>query len=202
MKNQSLLVLLLCACVYVLGCKPEATENKAETEAAETAAPTMSKQDSIKRGAYLVTIMGCNDCHSPKIFTKAGEMLFDTTRLLSGHPAGDPDPSLGKKGSTTPQEGIVAGIDFTSYIGPWGHSFAANLTPDVTGLGQWTFDMFKKAFTEGKFHAMDNGRPIMPPMPWQNFAHANNEDVSMIWAYLRSVKPISNKVPEYIPPTK
>lgn len=201
MKNQSLLVLLLCACVYVLGCKPQAADTTAASTE-EAPPPGMTKQDSIHRGLYLVTIMGCNDCHSPKIFTQAGEMLFDTTRLLSGHPAGDPDPSLGKKGSTTPQEGIVAGIDFTSYVGPWGRSFAANLTPDVTGLGQWTFDMFRKAFQEGKFHGIDNGRPIMPPMPWQNFAQANNEDVHMIWTYLRSVKPISNKVPEYIPPMK
>jgi len=200
MKNQNLVVLLLCICVYILGCKPKAAETTTET--AEAPPPTMTKQDSIKRGAYFVTIMGCNDCHSPKIFTKAGEMLFDSTRLLSGHPAGDPDPSLGKKGSTTPQEGIVAGIDFTSYVGPWGRSFAANITPDVTGVGEWTFEQFKKVLTEGKFKGMDGGRPIMPPMPWFNFKHLQEEDMRMIWAYLRSVKPISNKVPEYIPPSK
>lgn len=200
MKNQSLLVLLLCACVYVLGCKPQAAETTAET--AEAPPPGMTKQDSVNRGAYLVTIMGCNDCHSPKIFTPAGEMLFDTSRLLSGHPAGSPVPTLGKKGSTAPPEGIVAGGDFTSYIGPWGHSYAANLTPDVTGLGDWTFEMFMKAFTQGKFKGIDGGRPIMPPMPWFNFKNIHEEDARMIWAYLRSIKPISNKVPEYIPPTK
>jgi len=199
MKNQSLLVLLLCACVYVLGCKPQAAETKSET--AEAPPPGMTKQDSIKRGEYLVTIMGCNDCHSPKVFTQTGEMHFDTTRLLSGHPGG-PNPSLAKKSSTMPQEGLVFSADLTSFIGPWGHSYSANLTPDVTGLGEWTYEMFKKAFTQGKYKGIDGGRPIMPPMPWFNWTNIHDEDARMIWAYLRSIKPINNKVPEYIPPTK
>jgi hypothetical protein len=203
MKNQTLVVFLLCASVYIMGCKPEATEAPpAAVATAAPAAPVMTKQDSVKRGEYLVMMMGCHDCHSPKIFTQTGEMMFDTTRLLSGHPAGAPDPTLGKKGSTAPPEGIVFGGDLTSYIGPWGHSYSANLTPDVTGLGEWSFDMFKKAFTEGKFNGLDNGRPIMPPMPWQNFRHVNNEDIHMIWTFLRSLKPISNKVHDYTPPGK
>jgi len=200
MKNQTLLVFLLCACVYVLGCKPEAAETTAATATEEV--PAMTKQDSVKRGEYLVTIMGCNDCHSPKIFTQTGEMHFDSTRLLSGNPAGSPDPTLGKKGSTMPQEGIVMSGDLTSFVGPWGHSYAYNLTPDVTGLGDWTFDMFRKAFTEGKFNGVDGGRPIMPPMPWQNFSHIHNEDIHMIWMYLRSLPPISNMVHAYMPPSK
>jgi hypothetical protein len=199
MKSQSLLVLLLCACVYVLGCKPQAAETTAVT--AEAPAPVMTKQDSIMRGKYMVTVMGCSDCHSPKIFTATGEMLFDTTRLLSGYPGG-PQPTLAKKHSTTPMEGLVFSADLTSFIGPWGHSYSANLTPDVTGLGEWTFDQFRKVITEGKFHGLDGGRPIMPPMPWFNFKHLTNEDMHMIWTYLRSIPPINNKVPDYIPPTK
>ena len=202
MKNQTLLVLLLCASVYMLGCKPQAAETTPAAPAETAAPPAMTKQDSVKRGEYLVMIMGCHDCHSPKIFTQTGEMMYDTTRLLSGHPAGSPDPTLGKKGSTAPQEGLVLGADLTSYIGPWGHSYSANLTPDVTGLGEWSFDMFKKAFTEGKYNGLDNGRPIMPPMPWQNFRYINNEDIHMIWTFLRSLKPISNTVPAYTPPAK
>jgi hypothetical protein len=200
MKNQNLIVFLLCAVVYVLGCKPETAAPAATHEA--PAAPVMTKQDSVKRGEYLVTLMGCNDCHSPKIFTATGEMMFDTSRLLSGHPAGSPDPTLGKKGSTTPQEGIVFSADLTAYIGPWGHSYSANLTPDPTGLGEWSFENFRKAFTQGKFKGIDGGRPIMPPMPWQMFSKINNEDLTMIWTYLRSLKPISNRVPDYMPPAK
>ncbi len=200
MKIQNLFILLLCTSVWLLGCKPEAAPATAAAEA--PAAPSMSKQDSIKRGEYLVMMMGCHECHSPKVFTPSGEMMYDTTRLLSGHPAGSPDPSLGKKGSTMPMEGIVFGGDLTSYIGPWGHSYSANLTPDPTGLGEWSFEMFKKAFTEGKYQGLDNGRPIMPPMPWQNFAHITNEDIHMIWTFLRSLKPINNIVPSYTPPAK
>ncbi|HJW27673.1 MAG TPA: hypothetical protein VJ508_00310, partial [Saprospiraceae bacterium] len=180
-------------------CKPQPAETTT-TPAEPAAPPAMTKQDSVKRGEYLVAIMGCNDCHSPKIFTKEGQMLFDTSRLLSGHPAGSPMPTLAKKSSTMPQEGIVFGGDLTSYVGPWGTSYSANLTPDVTGIGDWTFEMFRKAFTEGKFNGVDGGRPIMPPMPWQGFAHINNDDIHMIWTYLRSLKPVSNKVPAYTPP--
>lgn len=205
MKNKNLLILLLCLFVYVMGCKPKDAEMTAESETAEaakSAEPTMSKADSIEQGRYLVTIMGCHDCHSPKIFTKEGQMLFDSTKLLSGHPAGAPMPTLAKKSSTMPQEGIIFSGDLTTYVGPWGTSFSANLTPDVTGLGQWTFDMFKKAITEGKFHALDNGRPIMPPMPWELYRNAKPEHLAFVWTYLHSLPPVSNKVPDYIPPGK
>lgn len=200
MKNQTLFILLLCTSVYVLGCVPKNAETTKAAEP-ETAPPSMTKQDSVKRGEYLVMMMGCHDCHSPKIFTAAGEMLFDTSRLLSGHPAGSPMPTLAKKSSTAPQEGIIFGGDLTSFVGPWGTSFSANLTPDETGTKEWTFDNFKMAFQHGKFKGLENGRPLMPPMPWQNFAQAHPEDVAMIWSFLRSLKPISNKVPDYIPPT-
>lgn len=200
MKNQILVSLILCACVYMLGCKPKADETTATNEPAEAAEVKMTGQDSVKRGAYLVTIMGCDDCHSPKVFSPTGEMSFDTSRSLSGHPAGSPMPTLAKKGSTTPMEGIVFGGDLTSFTGPWGTSYAANLTPDATGTGAWTFENFKTVLTKGKFKGLENGRPIMPPMPWQNFSELNDEDMHMIWTYLRSLKPIHNIVPDYTPP--
>jgi hypothetical protein len=57
----------------------------------------------------------------------------------------------------------------TAWSGPWGQSFAANLTPDKnTGLGVWTEDMFIKAIRTGKH--MGTSRDILPPMPWQAFA--------------------------------
>ncbi len=197
MKNHFLVFGFFAAGIFLLGCKPEAAES---ADADDAAAPAMTHQDSVKRGEYLVTIMGCEDCHSPKIFTKEGMMLFDSTRMLSGHPAADPLPKITDKAMIVPGQWLLFGPDLTSYVGPWGTSFSANLTPDPSGLGDWNIDQFKRAFQHGKYKGMDNGRPIMPPMPWQNFAHASNEDVHMIWTFLRSIKPISNVVPAYIPP--
>ena len=54
---------------------------------------TMTKEEMIKRGDYIVTTGSCNDCHSPKIMTQMGPVP-DSTKLLSGHPGSDPLPPL------------------------------------------------------------------------------------------------------------
>ncbi len=201
MKNHLLVFGFFAAGVLAAGCKPEASTSE-EAEHLTAAAPTMTHQDSVSRGQYLTTIMGCNDCHTPKKFTKEGRMQLDSTRLLSGHPADEKTPGISDKKMIAPGQWYLASSGLTSWVGPWGQSFTANLTPDPTGIGEWTIDQFKKAFQGGKFHGLDNSRPIMPPMPWEMYAHANAEDVSMIWTYLHSLKPVSNVVPAYIPPGK
>jgi len=83
----------------------------------------------------------------------------------------------------------------TAFAGPWGVSYGANLTPDRdTGLGQWTEKMFLDAMRTGK-HA-GAGRPILPPMPWPSYKQMTDDDLKAVFAYLQSVKPISNRVPE------
>jgi hypothetical protein len=47
---------------------------------------------------------------------------------------------------------------------------------------------------------MGGGRPIMPPMPWQNLAQLPDEELQAIYTYLRTLKPIRNRVPESVPP--
>lgn len=154
---------------------------------------TESKETHIERGKYLVNLGGCNDCHSPKVMTANGPVP-DTTRLLSGSvgpiiPTGF-DPKIVEQGQF-----IVARGDATAWIGPWGISYPANLTPDKeTGLGNWTVDRFIKALRTGKH--LGEGRPILPPMPWENFALLKDQDLKDIFAYLQSLKPIKNKVPD------
>jgi hypothetical protein len=156
-----------------------------------------SKQ-MIKRGEYLVTVGVCDDCHSPKIFTAEGPVV-DTTRRLSGHPAGDKVPDV-PEGAIGPDKwGALATNHLTSWTGPWGTSFARNLTPDVaTGLGSWTPEMFIKAIRTGK--DMGEGRAILPPMPWPNYRQMTDDDLQAIFAFLRTLKPIENAVPNPIPP--
>ena len=80
-------------------------------------------------------------------------------------------------------------------IGPWGISYPANLTPDKeTGTGNWTAERFIKILRTGKH--LGEGRPILPPMPWENYAKLKDQDLKDIFAYLQSLKAISNKVPD------
>lgn len=69
-----------------------------------------------------------------------------------------------------------------------------------TGIGVWTTEIFIKAMRTGKH--MGAGRPILPPMPWFNYAKATDEDLKAILAYLKTLKPIKNAVPAPIPPTE
>jgi cytochrome c553 len=154
---------------------------------------TISKEMRIERGKYLVDFGGCNHCHSPKVMTAMGP-IPDTTRLLSGSPATinsvDFDPKMVSRGKY-----IVSTGNLTSWFGPWGISHAANLTPDKeTGIGDWTEAIFIKALRTGKH--IGEGRPILPPMPWQDISKLNDQDLKDIFAYLQSLKPISNKVPD------
>jgi hypothetical protein len=153
----------------------------------------------VARGKYLVTFAGCNDCHSPKVFTPMGPMV-DTTRLLSGHPSDQKLPAVPKGVIAPDQWGALTSNDLTAWSGPWGTSFTANLTPDkATGLGSWTVDMFIKALRTGKH--MGEGRNILPPMPWMMINTATDDDLKAVFAYLQSLPPIENAVPDPISPT-
>ncbi len=87
----------------------------------------------------------------------------------------------------------------TAFAGPWGITYAANLTPDEnTGIGIWDEAMFIKTIRDGRH--MGDGRPLQPPMPWPAFAHMTDEYLKSVFAFLRSIPAISNRVPEYVEP--
>src|ERR1044071_1200616 len=96
----------------------------------------------VARGGYLVTVGGCNDCHTPlKMGPKGPEP--DMSRMLSGHPDSFPIPA--GVAPVSDRWMMTAAASGTAFSGPWGVSFAANLTPDQnTGLGIWTEEMFMK----------------------------------------------------------
>lgn len=152
----------------------------------------------VERGKYLVMAGGCSDCHSPKIFTQTGPE-FDTTRLLSGHPAGTQLPVIPEGVIGPGGWGALASNDMTAWAGPWGVSFAANLTPDrKTGIGDWPEELFIQTLRTGKF--MGASRDILPPMPWQTIGTMTDDDLKAIFAYLKSLPPIENQVPAPLPP--
>jgi hypothetical protein len=156
-------------------------------------------QSLVERGKYLVMAAGCNHCHSPKVLTPMGPVP-DTTRLLSGAPAGNPIPQMPKGVLAADQFAVAATADLTTWIGPWGVSFAYNLTPDpATGIGNWTEDLFINTLRSGKF--MGQSRDILPPMPWQDIGRMSDDDLKAMFAYLKSLKPINNPIPAPIPPS-
>ncbi len=159
----------------------------------KTAAPAKSP---LERGEYLVTILGCNDCHTPLSMGPQGPEP-DMSRMLSGHPETmklPPPPAL------TDAWMWAGTATNTAFAGPWGISYAANLTPDEeTGMGVWTEETFVKAMRSGKH--MGGSRPIMPPMPWMWYGKMSDEDLKAVFTYLRSVPRMKNHVPAYQPPS-
>ncbi len=141
---------------------------------------------------------GCNDCHTPKLYNAQGPYP-DAARLLSGHPNQVKVPDIPVNVITPTGWVAMTNADFTAWAGPWGLSYAANLTPDnVTGIGAWNEQVFINAMRTGKH--MGAGRPILPPMPWQGIGQLSDEDLKDIFAYLKSLKPVSNQVPPPVPP--
>ena len=47
---------------------------------------------------------------------------------------------------------------------------------------------------------LGRGRQLLPPMPWFNYGQMTDDDLSAVWAYLRSIPPIENRVPAPLPP--
>jgi mono/diheme cytochrome c family protein len=148
--------------------------------------------DKVARGKYLVATSACMDCHTPfKMGANGPEP--DMSRMLSGHPQElkmPPAPAL----PPGPWVMVAAGTN-TAWSGPWGVSFTANLTPDPdTGLGQWTEQDFKNTIRTGRH--MGRGREILPPMPIPVYNNMTDADLEAVFAYLRTIPPIKNKVPE------
>jgi len=189
-KSTCLFTTILLTLILLTGCS-----NKQKPEVAVTPEPT--PEQLVKRGEYLITIMGCNDCHSPKSVGPKGSVIIPEL-LLSGYPADRPqlkvEPAAFKKGW------VLLNGDLTSAAGPWGVSFAANLTSDPTGIGSWTEENFKRALKEGKYKGMPGGRTLLPPMPWVNYANISDDDVHAMFAYLKSTNPVKNVVPPPVPP--
>ena len=194
MAFTSLLVVSFFA-IYLAACSDGSTKPVANTMNSGEA----TNEDIVKQGEHLVTTMGCNDCHSPKKMGANGPEVIQE-QMLSGFPS---DRPIAKFDTKLIQSGFAVFYpDLTAAVGPWGMSFAANLTPDSTGLGSWTEEQFKTAITKGKFKGLEHNRSLLPPMPWVNYANLSDKEVSSIFAYLKSIKPVRNLVPEPIAPGK
>ncbi|MCO6480555.1 MAG: diheme cytochrome c-553 [Phaeodactylibacter sp.] len=193
MKKRTPFFLFLLSTLLLTHCTEQPSTMAAKADA--PAAP--SPEELAKRGEYLVTIMGCHDCHSPKRMGPQGPEIIPEL-MLSGYPAGQPVPEV--EAGIVERGLAVLTPDLTAAIGPWGVSFAANITSHETGIGNWTEEQFRKALTEGKSKGLDGTRPLLPPMPWFNYVNIQDEDLKAIFAYLKSTNPVENVAPNPIPP--
>ena len=162
---------------------------------AAAVASAQGAADAVKRGEYIVKSMGCADCHTPNKMGPNGPEP-DQTKWLSGHPAEMKLPP-----APAPSGPWIASVaaTMTAWSGPWGTSFTANLTPDKeTGTGQWTEQQFVDTIRSGRH--LGRGREILPPMPWPAIRNMTDADLKAIFAYLQSITPVKNRVPDPLPP--
>ncbi|MDE0010062.1 MAG: c-type cytochrome [Candidatus Poribacteria bacterium] len=172
-------LLIFCIAVFLVGTIITLTINSVE-----------SQSDMVQRGKYLVDTVGaCGHCHTPRAGAE-----YNMDMYLAGHPANAPYP---RYNFSMMQQGIfvLTSPQMSAFSGPFGTSFASNLTPDKeTGLGEWTEKMFVDAMRTGHHQGDKSNRKIFPPMPTKHYGEMNDEDLKAIWAYLRTVKPVKNEV--------
>ena len=125
--------------------------------------------DKVKYGEYLVTMASCSDCHTPMT------------------PQGAPDFSKMFAGGWHIKS---EHIDVT----------VANITPDsTTGIGSWSEEMFLAKFKTNlaAIEKGDNPGKMNTEMPWGSYAKMKEDDLKAIYAYLRTVPPVKNKVEKW-----
>jgi cytochrome c2 len=121
----------------------------------------------LERGRYLAnSICACMDCHSTRDWSKFSGPLVEG--------------SLGKGGET-----------FDQKFGFPGRFYSKNLTPE--GIGSWTDGELLRAIASG---VSKDGKALFPVMPHANYGRMEKEDLYSIIAYLRTLAPIKNTVPE------
>lgn len=172
------------------------TKDSTQTQAAALPA-NGGFENQIAWGKHLVTIGGCNDCHTPKKMGPAGpEDNLDLE--LSGSPSQMPGININR--NEIESKGLAV-TNMTQWLGPWGISYAANISSDsTTGIGSWTVDQFILCVRKGKYGGVPEGRNLLPPMPWPNVAQMSDDELKAVYAYLESTKPIHNIVPQPQPP--
>jgi hypothetical protein len=184
-------VMLIAVALISTRCSDEKAESSADVK--PIAAQFGGFDSQVKWGERLVFVGGCNDCHTPKKMGAHGPEN-DMSLMLSGHPANTPPADFDSKEAA--KKGLIITSTFTAWTGPWGVTYAANLTSDSTGIGTWKEEQFIKALKEKKWMGLDNTRPLMPPMSMMPVTEMNEDELKAIFAYLKTTPPIKNVIPE------
>jgi mono/diheme cytochrome c family protein len=133
-----------------------------------------SPTDQVAYGAYLTNASACAECHTQ--LDPQGAILTDMA-------------FAGGRNFPFPDGSVVSTANLTS-------------CPD-TGLGNWTEEMFLARFRQ--YSDSGYAAPKVLPgefntiMPWTMYAGMKDEDLKAIFAYLQTLKPITNKVVKFTP---
>ena len=193
MKRISTTAIMLVAVTLIFTqCSDEKTATTEEVKPV-VAAQFGGFDSQVKWGERLVFVGGCNDCHTPKKMGAHGPEN-DMSLMLSGHPGNTPAAAFDAKEAA--KKGLIITSTFTAWTGPWGVTYAANLTSDSTGIGTWKEEQFLKALKEKKWMGLDNTRPLMPPMSMMPVTEMTEDEIKAIFAYLKTTPPIKNVIPE------
>ncbi len=125
--------------------------------------------DKVKYGEYMATMASCGFCHTPQ----------------------------NKDGSPDFSKAVSGGFVFKA---PMFQVTVANITPDsTTGIGSWTEDAFVAKFRSNSSDEMVNKNPgkQQSVMPWAMYGKMKEEDLKAIYAYLRTLPPVKNKVEKW-----
>jgi hypothetical protein len=194
MKRISTTAIMLIAVALIsTQCTDEKKEDTSTSEVKPAVAQFGGFDSQVKWGERLVTICGCNDCHTPKKMGPNGPEN-DMSLMLSGHPEKMPPANIDPKEAA--KKGLIVTQTFTAWTGPWGTTYAANLTSDSTGIGGWKEEQFIKALHEKKWMGLDNTRPLMPPMSLMPATEMHDDELKAIFAYLKTTPPVKNVIPE------
>ena len=184
-------IMLIAVAFISTQCTDEKKEDTSEVKPTVTQYGAYDSQ--VKWGEHLVKVGGCNDCHTPKKMGPNGPEL-DMSLMLSGHPAQMPPPDFDPKEAA--KKNLVVTQTFTSWMGPWGTTYAPNLTSDSTGIGNWKEEQFVKCLQQKKWMGLDNTRPLMPPMSMMPVTEMSGDELKAIFAYLKTTPAIKNVAPE------
>lgn len=143
-----------------------------------------AQTDLIARGQYIATIAGCTSCHTPlkPEYGNPQSLTIEQIQTIA----------FNEREAHDTEKLLAGGRAFD--LGPAGLVFTRNITPDeATGVGAWSDDQLKVAIKTG----IDNkGKLLFPVMPYHVYNGMADEDLDAVIAYLRSVKAVSNSVPD------
>ena len=125
-----------------------------------------STNDPVRRGAHLVNLAGCIDCHTAMI-----------------------------------QGAFVPGLDFAGgheFPGPWLTLASANITPDASGISYYDEALFLEVMRTGSVRA----RKLSDVMPVSVYKNLTDDDLKVMFAYLRTLKPVKHRVDNSEPATE
>jgi len=127
-------------------------------------------QERIEHGRYLANaVMLCMDCHAQRDWTK-----------FTGPPK---EGTLG-----------AGGDEFNQNDGFPGVFYAKNITP--AGISSYTDGELFRVITTG---VNKDGKAMFPIMPYLHYGKMDPEDIYSVIAYIRSLEPVQNEIPESQP---